>query len=203
LEHLIMIDLTAPTQRVAELVVATADDQLDSPTPCDDMSVRALLAHVYGLSIAFRDAARKIDGPTTNTAPDPSVAALPDDWRSTVPVALTELAEAWRESGAWQGMTKAGGQTLPAEVTGAVALDEVVLHGWDLAVATGQPYAVDQASLTVVEQFCSGIGDDPAERQGLFGPRVLVAHDAPQLERVLGMAGRDPNWPKASTSRPG
>ena len=30
-------------------------------------------------------------------------------------------------------MTEAGGVTMPGEVTGLVALDEVVLHGWDLA----------------------------------------------------------------------
>jgi hypothetical protein len=42
-------------------------------------------------------------------------------------------------------MTEVGGNTLPGEVTGVVALDEVVLHGWDLARATGQDYRCDPA----------------------------------------------------------
>jgi uncharacterized protein (TIGR03086 family) len=192
-----MIDLVPATQRVADLVTGTTDDQLDAPTPCEQMPVRMLLAHLHGLAVAFRDAARKIDGPTTSTAPDPAAYVLADDWRQTIPAALRELAEAWRDSDAWQGMTKAGGQQMPAEVTGMVALDEIVLHGWDLAVATGRRYDVDPASLDTVEQFCSQISDDPAERNGLFGPRVEVGSDAAQFDRVLGMAGRSPNWSPA------
>lgn len=37
----------------------------------------------------------------------------------------------------------AGGVDLPRQVAGLVALDEVVLHGWDVAKATGQPYNVE------------------------------------------------------------
>jgi hypothetical protein len=40
----------------------------------------------------------------------------------------------------------------------------------------------------------SNTADDPEARQGLFGPVVPVAADAPLLDRVLGGAGRDPNW---------
>ncbi len=39
-------------------------------------------------------------------------------------------------------MTKAGGVDLPGEVAGLVALDELVVHGWDVARATGQAYDV-------------------------------------------------------------
>lgn len=189
-----MFDLTPSTQRVSALVSGTDDSQLDAPTPCDAMPVRSVLAHLHGLSIAFRDAARKIEGPTTSTAPDPASSELPDDWRDAIPTALAELADAWRDQESWQHMTQAGGQQMPGEIAGMVALDEVVLHGWDLAVATGQPYTVDPPALDVVEQFCAGISDDPTERDGLFGPRVEVAADAPQLNRVLGLAGRDPGW---------
>ena len=48
---------------------------------------------------------------------------------------LDALVDAWHDPGAWQGMTKAGPFELPGEVAGVVALDELVLHGWDLAVA--------------------------------------------------------------------
>ena len=42
-------------------------------------------------------------------------------------------------------MTKAGPVEMPGEIGGLVALDEIVIHGWDLATATGQPFAVDAA----------------------------------------------------------
>ena len=54
---------------------------------------------------------------------------------------LAQLASAWQDETAWAGMTRAGGVDLPAEVAGRVAINEVVVHGWDLAAATGHDYA--------------------------------------------------------------
>jgi uncharacterized protein (TIGR03086 family) len=85
-------------------------------------------------------------------------------------------------------------------VAGLVALDELVLHGWDVARASGQPYEVDPASLGAVHGFVaqfSGPGQEES-RAGLFGPVVPVPDDAPLLDRVLGMAGRDPSWSRGS-----
>lgn len=189
-----MFDLTASTDRTAALVGNVSESQLEDPTPCARMRVGELIAHLHGLAIAFRDAAAKIEGPTTMTPPSPEASVLAENWRTAAPAALAELGRAWQDPAAWEGMTQAGGQRMPAEVTAAVALDEVVLHGWDLAVATGQGFDVDLAALAVVEEFCAGIGEDPAERAGLFGPRVPVPADAPQLDRVLGLSGRDPEW---------
>jgi uncharacterized protein (TIGR03086 family) len=81
---------------------------------------------------------------------------------------------------------------MPAQVCGLVALDELVLHGWDLAVASGQPY--DPAPPDV-EAATSFVASFEAPRDGnLFGPIVPVADTAPAFDRLLGLAGRDPNW---------
>jgi uncharacterized protein (TIGR03086 family) len=93
-------------------------------------------------------------------------------------------------------MTQAGGIDLPGEVAGVVALDELVIHGWDVARASGQVYEVDDASLQAVHEFVSqfsGPGREEA-RAGLFGPVVDVPAAAPLLDRVIGMTGRDPGW---------
>jgi uncharacterized protein (TIGR03086 family) len=80
-----------------------------------------------------------------------------------------------------------------------VALDEVVLHGWDLAAATGQPYSVEPAQLEAVYGFVrSSAGQNPAGTPGLFGPPILVPDDAPLLDRVVGLAGRQPGWRSAT-----
>jgi uncharacterized protein (TIGR03086 family) len=189
-----MLDLTESARRLADVVTAVPDDRLDGPTPNPGRTVATLLGHVHGLAIAFRDAALKVDGPTTSTPPEATAPELSPGWREEIPARLSELAEAWQDPRAWTGTTQAGGLTMPGDVAGLVTLDEVVLHGWDLAVATGQAYEVDPAVTDAVERYCAEIPDDPEERQGLFGPRVPVAEDASQLDRILGLSGRDPRW---------
>jgi uncharacterized protein (TIGR03086 family) len=106
------------------------------------------------------------------------------------------LADAWRDPEAWTGMTKAGGVELPGEVAGLVALDEIVIHGWDIARASGQEYDCDPASLEAVHGFVMQFSEPGQEeaRAGLFGPVVEVPDDAPLLDRVIGLTGRDPAW---------
>lgn len=189
-----MLDLQPSADQMASVVAGTSDDQLDGSTPCEKMPVRQLIAHVIGLSIAFRDAARKVDGPTTSTPPGSAAAVLPDDWREQVPARLGELVSAWREPDAWQGDTQAGGVALPGAVAGQVTNNELLLHGWDLARSTGQPFSAGEANLRSSWDMVSNTPDDPDARQGLFGPVVPVPDNAPLLDRALGYAGRDPHW---------
>ncbi|MFI6421840.1 TIGR03086 family metal-binding protein [Streptomyces sp. NPDC050842] len=186
------IDLGAAPDRVARLAEGIADERLGDPTPCPEYAVRELLAHLAGLSVAFRDAARKQFGPTTGTPPGSSLPVLADDWRTALPKALAELAAAWREPDAWEGNTQAGGIDLPAAVMGRIALDELLIHGWDLARATDQKYEVSEKELRVSEALLTPSDDSSGE--GFFGPVVAVADDAPLLDRVIGLSGRRPDW---------
>ncbi len=186
-----MIDLTAPCQRTSDVLAHVSDEQLIRPTPCEKLRLDALIAHIGGLAAAFTAAARKEFGPLTDTPPVDG-APLDRDWRSAYPRRLAELAEASRDPDAWQGMTRAGGVALPAEVMGAVALAEVVIHGWDVARSLGLPYDCDaittQACLAHLAQF------DATGTEGMFGPAVPVADDAGDLDRVIAMSGRQPAW---------
>lgn len=186
------LDLDAPAADMARIAAAIRDDQLDDPTPCPDIDVRGMLAHVLGLSVGFRDAARKVAGPTTSTPPGP--ATLPHDWRVQLPHRLSELVAAWREPSAWEGESTVGGVTSPAPQNAAFGNNELIVHGWDLAVATGQPYSPAKPNLAASYQLASSIPDDPEARRGLFGPKVPVRDDASLLERTLAAAGRDPHW---------
>ncbi|MFD0314204.1 TIGR03086 family metal-binding protein [Streptomyces flavalbus] len=188
------VDLGAQTRIVAALVAGVGDDRLADPTPCPKLAVRNLLGHLLGLAVAFRDAARKDLGPTTDTSPDSVVPDIGPGWREELPRALDELAEAWRDPAALTGETRAGGVTLPGPVALAVAVDELVIHGWDLARATGQPYAPDPAALDVTHDFVRAVAAEPEPSPGLFGPAVPVPPDAPLLDRVVGLSGRDPEW---------
>jgi uncharacterized protein (TIGR03086 family) len=186
------LDLTATAAEVSRLVAGVRDDQLAAPTPCTGTPVAGLLDHLVGLTEAFRLGAEK--QPMTG-APRASADALPADWRTRLPEQLDALAAAWREPAAWEGMTEVAGARLPAGAMGVVAANEVLVHGWDLAAATGQPYAPDPA----VAERCLAFAVDlaagaPEMRDSMYAAAVPVAGDAPVLHRLLGQAGRDPGW---------
>jgi uncharacterized protein (TIGR03086 family) len=187
-----MIDFTAACQRTADLLANVTDERLSAATPCERLRLSDLVQHIGGLALAFTAAARKEFGPLTDTPPsDPG--ELEDDWRASFPARLAGLARAWQDPAAWERMTRAGGVDFPAEVGGIVALTEVVIHGWDVARATGQPYECDPATLEAVLPHVTAIAaEDPVE--GLFGPAVPVTDDAPALDRVIALSGRDPAW---------
>ncbi|MGV9349348.1 TIGR03086 family metal-binding protein [Streptomyces spiralis] len=190
-----IFDLGPQTRAVARLAEGVRDEQLAGPTPCPDLATRNLLGHLLGLAVAFRDAGRKHLGVTTDTPPNTAVPDIGPAWREELPKALDDLAEIWRDPAAWTGMTRAGGVDLPGEVAGAVVADELVIHGWDLARATGQEYEPDPAALRAAHGFLhAAAGDGLARGRGIFGPVVPVPEDAPLLDRALGLSGRDPRW---------
>ncbi|MGW7267226.1 TIGR03086 family metal-binding protein [Streptomyces sp. NPDC054842] len=189
-----MLDLGPQARIVAGLAERVGEDQLDGATPCPEYAVRHLLGHLTGLAIAFRDAARKDLGPTTDTPPGSSLPDIGPGWRETLAKALDELGEAWRDPAAFTGETRAGGVALPGAVAAAVAADELVVHGWDLARATGQEYEPDADALRAVHAFLAASAAEPGGGGGIFGPVVPVPDDAPLLSRAIGLSGRDPHW---------
>ncbi|GAA2602333.1 TIGR03086 family metal-binding protein [Streptomyces lienomycini] len=192
------LDLGPQTRILARLADGVCEDRLTDPTPCPDLAVRNLLGHLTGLAVAFRDAARKDLGPTTDTSPEASMPDIGPNWRQELAAALAALAEAWREPDAWTGATRAGGIDLPGAVAGAVVADELVIHGWDLARATGQEYAPDAAAVRAAYGLLAAAADESDRGQGMFGPVVAVPADAPLLERALGLSGRDPGWSRTA-----
>ncbi|PJM97937.1 TIGR03086 family protein [Streptomyces sp. CB01201] len=199
--HAPLPDLGPAADELCRLLGGVRDEHLAGPTPCPQYALRELLSHVLGLSVAFQDAAHKKSGPTTDTPPG-TVAPpeLPEDWRAALPESLAAMAAAWREPATWEGVTQVGGLTLPATVTGRVGLDELVVHGWDLARSTGQDFRAAPGDLEIAYAFLAPSKDDPAARGSAFGPPVDVPDEAPMLDRLIGMSGRDPGW-TAGTAR--
>jgi uncharacterized protein (TIGR03086 family) len=192
-----VLDIEPATRLLTDLVTGVRDDQLRLPTPCTQSSLGDLIDHVNGLSVAFTAAARKTPMPGPQ-APSADASRLGPDWRTRIPAQLTDLAAAWQDESAWTGMTEAGGQALPGELAGVIAIDEVLIHGWDIAAASGQRFSCDpalaQAALGFVEPT---VARNPGGTPGLFGPPVRVPDDAPLVDRLLGLTGRDPHWTPA------
>ena len=192
-----MVDLTPAAQRLADLVARVSDGQLAGPTPCPAYTVGDLVEHIGGLARAFRAAAEKdTASPYVNHAPSGDAARLEEGWRDRIPADLAALARAWADPGAWTGMTRIAEQDAPGEAVGLTVADELVVHGWDLARATGQSYQPEpdllDAARTFLAMFASP--DAPAGPEVPFGPSREVPGGAPALDRVLALAGRDPAW---------
>ena len=189
--HLMTVpDLEPAAHRVVALLDGVPDAALDAPTPCADTPVAGLLDHLMGLAEGLRASAAK---EPDQGGPQAAAANLDPDWRTVLPKRLDALVAAWREPAAGEGTTSAGGVEMPAVEIAAVTLNELVMHGWDLARATGQPYEPDAADVAAILPFLEAFGS-PEGVPGLFGPAVAVPADAPAFDRALGLAGRDPAW---------
>lgn len=191
-----MTNLGPAAGQLADLVARVDDGELANPTPCPAYAVGDLIEHVGTMALAFTAAANKERSRYVEMQPAGDASRLADDWRDKIPADLAALAQAWQQPGAWAGMTRIAGMGSPAGMTGLVVADELAVHGWDLARATGQPYdcdpAVLDAALSFLGQFASP--DAPAGPQVPFGPSRPQPAGAPLLDGVVALAGRDLGW---------
>ncbi|MER5394881.1 TIGR03086 family metal-binding protein [Saccharopolyspora sp. NPDC002686] len=178
-----MIDLKPACEQLTELLAGITDEQLDRPTPCAEYAVRDLVAHVDEAAWGFASLAREED--------DQPVPPLGADWRDVVSEHARDLGVAWGDAAAWEGRTPAAGVELTNAQWGRIALTEVVVHGWDLAQATGQPFDLPEPTLRAclehVEEF---VPEAPIPE--LWGTAVDVPADAPLLDRIVAITGRRP-----------
>jgi uncharacterized protein (TIGR03086 family) len=188
------IDFKIVTDLVVGLLGGVEEGRIAASTPCEEFTVGHLLNHMLGLTLAFTAAARGERGPHNDAPPRTPEAVPPHDWRPVLEARLRVLADAWTEPSAWEGDATAGGVTFPAAIMGIVALNEVAVHGWDLATATGQRYELDPATVELLTGFVGQDADDQSAREGVYGPPVAAAEDASPQDRLIALTGRDPNW---------
>ena len=98
--------------------------------------------------------------------------------------------------------TPAGPMTVEEQMDQVVS-DDLVVHGWDLARATGQDDTIDPDDVARLWSITTAIPAEVMERYRtpgafgpgieVYGPEVQVAADAPLADRLLGLLGRDPS----------
>ena len=186
------IDFVPATSTLRELVASVTDEQLTEPTPCTKYTVGDLVEHIGGLAIAFAGAARKQPTPGSEQGGSGDASRLEAGWRERIDRDLADLADAWRDPAAYDGETEAGGIPMPGHIAASVALNEVVVHGWDLATALDRPFAVTDEDVAACMAFAEPFSTPEAadQRGDAFGPVLPVSDDAPPLARLLGMMGR-------------
>lgn len=177
---------------VVEVVRNINPDQLDAPTPCAEFDVRRLIHHLLFWLPSLAAAGHKEVVPPPAEA-EPDVDLTGGDWSADLVARLEGAAAAWSVPDAWAGTTSMGGPAeMPAETIGGMVLGEVLVHGWDLAQATGQQPAWDFDVLEYVHREVAATAGMGRE-MGIYGPEIPVPADAPLLQRILGLTGRRPS----------
>ncbi|HZE41896.1 MAG TPA: TIGR03086 family metal-binding protein [Stackebrandtia sp.] len=174
----------APTLGVAN---ALTDDQLAVATPCTEYTVRDVLNHLYQVTGFFADLGRGVEGDFT-AEPD----LIVGEWRRGLSDATASLSRAWSAEGSLEGPDTSFG--MPRAMAANVAISELLVHGWDVAVACGLPYEPSSAVVDYVWGFQSHGNPHTEGPPGLFGPPVAADEDAPRLDRLIAHLGRDPRW---------
>jgi uncharacterized protein (TIGR03086 family) len=175
-------------------VAAVLPDQWSNPSPCEDWDARGVVDHVVGMHDAMlRPVGRRLS-PAPPVAGDPLAAFR--SARTDVELVLDDPELAGT------GCDTPAGQLTAAQHIDQALSDDLVLHGWDLARATGQDDTMDPddlariwaATTALPAEFLEKCRTPGAFGPGIvvFGPEVKVPEDAPLQHRLLGMIGRNP-----------
>jgi uncharacterized protein (TIGR03086 family) len=108
--------------------------------------------------------------------------------RADVEAVLADPARSAAEAGGHFGP-----MTVEQMIDTVVSMD-MVLHGWDLAKATGQDATIDPDELARAWASLPSVDEAVLRSPGVLGPIVLIPEDAPLQDRFLGFLGRDPQW---------
>ncbi|MFD4574542.1 TIGR03086 family metal-binding protein [Streptomyces sp. NPDC058417] len=184
--HRAMTLCAAEAARVARGVPA---DRLGAPTHCPDWDLRTLVGHwVLYTSHGLEHRALR------RTLPEELVArdfTADPDWAAAYAAQLDRAVAAWADPAVWDGEVDLGPAALPAAELAAMIVKEMAVHGWDVAVATGQKFHVTDDTARLVLDVVECHGDLYRQYDGFAAP-VPVPADAPPFDRALAASGRDP-----------
>jgi uncharacterized protein (TIGR03086 family) len=177
---------------LAELVETTPPDQRSRPTPCSEYDVQDLLTHIVGWLTTFAAGYADPEGQAPRS--DLDGYTVPADAGAEVRAAAHQLEKALRD-GAAQRPLRLGESAMPGELALGMILWEYQVHGWDLARAVGRPWSPPDAAARESLAFAPTMLTPDDQGEGMpFAARVPVPEDAPALDRLLGLSGRDPHW---------
>ncbi|WP_117215682.1 TIGR03086 family metal-binding protein [Allorhizocola rhizosphaerae] len=183
--HPLMVKAVAET---AAVVRGVKPDQMSAPTPCRDWDVRVLANHLLQVAVALRLAGRGEAVPGGLWADD----LLTGDWAARFEDETRQAIAAWAEPSAWDGVVDMGGSAMPAGLAATMLVSDLVIHGWDLARATGQDYRCDDDVAELAYRFVAQTGEQ-GRAMGIYAEPVPVADDASMLERAVAISGRNPS----------
>jgi uncharacterized protein (TIGR03086 family) len=182
-------DLTEALEQCGRLVAAEPDPEWGAATPCAAWDVRALVTHLVDGHRLF---AAALGGPAGPDAPD-------EDLVTAYGASAEVMLAAFGEPGVLERAVTVGIGTVPGAVALNLRVVEALVHGWDLAQATGQEPVFRPALAEKALRFTEGALPSIPTGHRPFEPPHPVAADAPPLDRLVALLGRRPGPPAGST----
>lgn len=163
------------------------DDQLGLPTPDSEWDVRALLNHVVSgnLWAAELAAGATIDGVGGRLDGD----VLGPDPLDAYDRSAKAAAAAFEAAGAMDAPCAVSYGPVPGSVYAGHRFLDVLVHGWDLADATGQDARLEPALVAA----CAEVIEPQLgllQGSGMFGEALPVSADADEQTKLLALLGR-------------
>jgi uncharacterized protein (TIGR03086 family) len=179
---------------VTALTAATHVRQLDGRTPCADFDVRSLLGHLIGTAHRGLATARGI---TTRGIPHVITNVPDDELASTCATLAASIREAWSRLAGTESVTPPWGKCTALEAARGFTV-ETVTHGWDLAIATGQPSDAPNGIAVRCLAFAAAI--IPDRLRGVMYDAPIVGEVISTTEQLAHLLGHKRD---ALTSVPG
>ncbi len=177
--------------QLADLLDGLTDDRLGDPTPCTEFTVADLRGHVVGWATAFGAGFTDPGG----QAPDAAAVEVEGTGADQLRRAGDAIATGVAAGGTQRPLTLADGNAMPGALALGMTLWEYQVHGWDLARALGRDWAPAPDAVEGSIAFAGQMLTPDGQGEGKpFGPRVPVPDDAPAIDRLVGLSGRDPQW---------
>lgn len=172
-----------------DVVAGIKASQLDDPTPCDDWDVRTLLNHVVGGNLWVEPL---VDGRTIEDVGDELDGdQLGDDFVAAYERSAEQAAASFEADGAMDAMVAVSYGPVPGSVYCGHRFIDVLIHGWDLAKASGQDATLDpalvEACWTVLEPELPVLA-----ASGMFGVAQDPGPNADEATKLLAVLGRTP-----------
>lgn len=179
-------------QEFLDRVHAVRADQWDGETPCTDWNVRELVNHVVGEDLwtvpmmggaTIEEVGDRFDGDV-----------LGDDPKTTADRAGAAAVSAMTEPGAVDRTVHLSFGDTPAEEYAWQLCADHLIHGWDLAAATGGATTLDPELVGEVGRWFAA-REEMYRAAGVIGPHVPESNETPQ-SKLLAAFGRDEHWPR-------
>lgn len=202
--HTPVDDLDICLRAVGDVVAGVRDDQWANETPCTQWCVRDVVNH---LALGSRLFAGLLAGRPGYPLDPAHADALGDNPAGIYRGHATAVVTAFRQPGALEQPLAAPVGTIPGAVAVRLRTVEDLVHGWDIAVATGQrvhyPDDVVERALAFTREQLAGMGsgndsngesgetpDAPDGGNAPFAPPQPHPDDAPPIDRLVALLGR-------------